>query len=747
VWNGYFHDNYIWDCSGSGLQLGPGCNSSVTDYNTIDVTGLAGIVLWSDSSYGAPPTFNNDVHHNLITNGTGYSLEDFHSGEQAGSGSNQFRNNYLFNNASGFGIAAPTGATFTSNINGADPLYTNRASHIYTLTGGSPATGYGVSSLKSGGGPPAAPVSSITEGAVLSGVVTWTATSIQVGAQFVKFWADNVMLQSIANPSTSESYTLDTRIYADGAHIVGIGWTDASGQSYPASPPTNITIDNRVKRAGLVRNLGSAVSDVAGTTLAMTHAVPVPAGETIIVRLSHEYTNGGPTCTDTRVNNYVRERTSGSVGATIGPPIAGVRNSTFRCYVTTPIQVGDTTTVTLAASVTSKAMVVDQFTYLQNAVDAVNGYSGTGAGFGDSTTIVGTSFTTIAQNVVILNILYTREAVGAALELNPANAPLAQAASSAATNQVRVAGGWKTVYRAGLQNFDFKLASGVSFQIHQLSIPLVAAPVETRDYLTVATELGANALFKFSESTGAFQNAIAGASSSASTTGTVSRRVNTPVASIPGGGVAVNGTSGNYVEIADHAAFSVATTGQLTIALWVRPDTLQATLVEGEDPPAADGQYLHFGGKAIDGSPNVYEWLFRIYNKFRADGVTLNNRPNRMSAYHFNPSGGLGSGSYFQDALTAGDWIFVAVAFNSVGPAIYRDGSWRDGDFYSDYGITPTDTATPVRLGTAVKQSWFQGAFGPLVFFPRRLTDDEIFRLYQSSFNRQASGRAILGVR
>jgi hypothetical protein len=83
--------------------------------------------------------------------------------------------------------------------------------------------------------------SSIAEGAVLQGVVHWTAT-VPADAKSVEFWVDGT--RRALRTSTPAAYDLDTRKFANGAHIVGIAWTDRSGNRHPASPVTHVTFKN-----------------------------------------------------------------------------------------------------------------------------------------------------------------------------------------------------------------------------------------------------------------------------------------------------------------------------------------------------------------------------------------------------------------------------------------------------------------------------------------------------------------------
>jgi len=93
----------------------------------------------------------------------------------------------------------------------------------------------------------------------------------------------------------------------------------------------------------------------------------------------------------------------------------------------------------------------------------------------------------------------------------------------------------------------------------------------------------------------------------------------------------------NYVEVGGSLLFSVATTGALTVSVWMMPEVL--TFIH-----SVKG-YVHWLGKGTGfGNSGQQEWTFRMYD-FANDA----NRPNRISFYVFNPEGHLGVGSYYQD--------------------------------------------------------------------------------------------------
>src|SRR5262249_54312267 len=127
----------------------------------------------------------------------------------------------------------------------------------------------------------------------------------------------------------------------------------------------------------------------------------------------------------------------------------------------------------------------------------------------------------------------------------------------------------------------------------------------------------------------------------------------------------------SFIEVPGHKAFSQPTSGRgLTVEVWVRPDVLE---FDGETA----SPYVHWLGK---GEPGQHEWALRFYSR------TAKDRPNRISAYLFNPDGGLGAGAYFQDKLTAGEWIHVVACFDpgdaltrNAGVHIYKNGVHRQG--------------------------------------------------------------------
>jgi hypothetical protein len=200
---------------------------------------------------------------------------------------------------------------------------------------------------------------------------------------------------------------------------------------------------------------------------------------------------------------------------------------------------------------------------------------------------------------------------------------------------------------------------------------------------------------------------------------------------------------GSYVEIASIADYGIATTGALSVAAWMRPDTLNFARWE-------ETGYVHWLGKGSgSGDSGEQEWTFRIYNR---DGtMETPPRPNRISFYVFNPEGGLGVGSYFQDTLQDGHWIFVVGIADSARTFMYRDGRYRRCDTYRgpatghcpihfqrppnddlQLEVDPTAGSAPLRLGTRDLNSFFQGGLSRVRMWNRVLSAAEVSALYSA---------------
>jgi hypothetical protein len=163
----------------------------------------------------------------------------------------------------------------------------------------------------------------------------------------------------------------------------------------------------------------------------------------------------------------------------------------------------------------------------------------------------------------------------------------------------------------------------------------------------------------------------------------------------------------------------------------MKPDTM--------DFPNSDGTgYVHWLGKGEGSGKNgQQEWAFRMYN--------LNNRespprPNRISFYLFNLTGGEGVGSYFQDPVDTGEWIHVVGAADTQRTYIYKNGVLRKCDEYRGGGsagceghpliITPKHGTAPLRMGHVNGKSYFLGGLAEVRIWNRALNRREVAALY-----------------
>jgi hypothetical protein len=200
------------------------------------------------------------------------------------------------------------------------------------------------------------------------------------------------------------------------------------------------------------------------------------------------------------------------------------------------------------------------------------------------------------------------------------------------------------------------------------------------------------------------------------------------IADDPDTAVQFNGM--DYVEIPDSEDFSQPTSGVgLTVETWLRPDLL---LFPGE----TNDPHVHWLGKGEDGQR---EWALRFYSQD-------STRPNRISAYIWSPSGGLGAGAYFQDSLVAGEWIHVVACYEpgdkdtDAGVHIYKNGVHQlgppsPGTLYRNFNIVPAYGTSPLRLGTRDFASFLTGALDEVAIYPRVLSADEIADNYLNGIN------------
>ncbi len=170
----------------------------------------------------------------------------------------------------------------------------------------------------------------------------------------------------------------------------------------------------------------------------------------------------------------------------------------------------------------------------------------------------------------------------------------------------------------------------------------------------------------------------------------------------------------------------IATTGRPTVEMMVRPDRLRGRRGTAS---SGDGPMVHLlqKGDRYGGSGDP-EHASRFYD-------ATAERPNRVSAYAFNPAGGLGAGPFFQDRIRSHGWVHVTAVHDTPteGPdgwgtvRVYRDGVLRDVDPLGDgYRIRPVDRGAPLFIGGNRDRSSFDGAIGAVAVYPPALSSERV---------------------
>jgi hypothetical protein len=204
-----------------------------------------------------------------------------------------------------------------------------------------------------------------------------------------------------------------------------------------------------------------------------------------------------------------------------------------------------------------------------------------------------------------------------------------------------------------------------------------------------------------------------------------------------------------YLTIPSNTSFSIPTMGELTWEGWIRPDVLSFA-------HESDG-YVDWMGKCADYSPTC-EWEARMY-----DTNNSQNRPNRLSAYVFNPGAGLGSAADWQPIaglVQAGHWYHVVGEYTIKAQptdcpnAPMYPGSidvWVNGVLWdqaqhnptgcmSQYSVTPTANKSPLNIGTMARDTWFPGAVGKVAVYGKLLSQAQITSHYVKMTGAQPTG-------
>jgi hypothetical protein len=206
-----------------------------------------------------------------------------------------------------------------------------------------------------------------------------------------------------------------------------------------------------------------------------------------------------------------------------------------------------------------------------------------------------------------------------------------------------------------------------------------------------------------------------------------------------------------YLTIPSNATLSIPTRGVLTWEAWLRPDVLQF--------PNANGGFVSWMGKCATYSPTC-EWEGRMYTATNAQ-----NRCDRLSAYAFNSTAGLGSGADWQPICTlfqAGQWLHVVGEYSTslqMTPAVCTNtaqypGSlniWVNGVEWdqsrhgqtgcmSQYSVIPTAHDSPLNIGSMAGDSWFKGAIGKVAIYGYLLTPAQIAAHYHAMTGLMPTG-------
>jgi hypothetical protein len=248
------------------------------------------------------------------------------------------------------------------------------------------------------------------------------------------------------------------------------------------------------------------------------------------------------------------------------------------------------------------------------------------------------------------------------------------------------------------------------------------------------------------------------------------------------------------VEVPTHPAFSISTTGTLTVEGWMRPDAwmlpdgcLDSSMpayvqsspyfekTEDTTGSTPSSRYVHWLGKGEGSGPTAQqEWTFRMYS---CDHVQTNSagqtemRAGRISFYVFNlstPAGvqNEGVGSYyqpgfgkFQDAplWQANQWIHAVGLADGDRTYLYVDGEFKNCDRYTASDgtdlqdprdptrrcpthlfqgaqliITPQPGTAPLRMAHRDRASFLNGALSQVRIWNRALSEQEIQDLHNS---------------
>jgi hypothetical protein len=218
-----------------------------------------------------------------------------------------------------------------------------------------------------------------------------------------------------------------------------------------------------------------------------------------------------------------------------------------------------------------------------------------------------------------------------------------------------------------------------------------------------------------------------------------------------------NGST-EYLTVPTNRSFSVPTTRYLTWEIWIQPTVLQFPHSNPDD------SYVDVMGKCANYSPTC-EWESRMYNTSTPEG-----RPNRMSAYIFNPGAGEGAAADWQpvpNLIQAGQWYHIVGEYttdpNLTPPGCPNAASypgainvWVNGVLWnqpahaptgcmsqgsqSQINVIPQANNSPLNIGTMATDTWFEGAIAKVAIYNYLLTQTQITNHYQTMTGKQPTG-------
>ena len=205
-----------------------------------------------------------------------------------------------------------------------------------------------------------------------------------------------------------------------------------------------------------------------------------------------------------------------------------------------------------------------------------------------------------------------------------------------------------------------------------------------------------------------------------------------------------------YVTVESRSSLSIPTTGNLTWEAWIDAAVLQF-------PTSSSDGLIAWMGKCANYSPTC-EWQARLYNLKNPQG-----RCDRLSAYVFNPTAGLGSGADWQPVcrlIQPGEWLHVVGEYTTqTQPAACPNASefpgsiniWVNGVKWdqapnnptgcmSQFSVAPKAGSSPVNIGTMAYDTFFEGAIGKLAIYNYRLSQTQISNHYTAMSGKKPTG-------